>query len=34
MVEPDFGGANRREAGEAPWPLGLAVVTLAGVTSI
>jgi Ca2+:H+ antiporter len=27
-----FGGAERDEAGEAPWPLGLALATLAGVT--
>jgi Ca2+:H+ antiporter len=27
-----FGGAEHAEAGEAPWPLGLALVTLAGVT--
>ena len=25
-------GAESREAGEAPWPLGLALATLAGVT--
>jgi len=27
-----FGGAEHAEAGEAPWPLGLALATLAGVT--
>jgi Ca2+:H+ antiporter len=27
-----FGGAGHAEAGEAPWPLGLALATLAGVT--
>jgi Ca2+:H+ antiporter len=27
-----FGSAEHAEAGEAPWPLGLALVTLAGVT--
>ena len=27
-----FGGADRAETGEPPWPLGLAVATLAGVT--
>jgi Ca2+:H+ antiporter len=27
-----FGGAEHTEAGEAPWPLGLALATLAGVT--
>jgi Ca2+:H+ antiporter len=27
-----FGSAEQAEAGEAPWPLGLALVTLAGVT--
>jgi Ca2+:H+ antiporter len=27
-----FGGAERDEGGEAPWPLGLALATLAGVT--
>jgi Ca2+:H+ antiporter len=27
-----FSGTDRREAGEAPWPLGLALTTLAGVT--
>jgi Ca2+:H+ antiporter len=27
-----FGSAERAEAGEAPWPLGLALATLAGVT--
>jgi Ca2+:H+ antiporter len=27
-----FGGAGHVEAGEAPWPLGLALATLAGVT--
>ena len=27
-----FGGAEHGEAGEAPWPLGLALITLAGVT--
>ncbi len=27
-----FGGAEHEEAGEAPWPLGLALATLAGVT--
>jgi Ca2+:H+ antiporter len=27
-----FGGARHAEAGEAPWPLGLALATLAGVT--
>jgi Ca2+:H+ antiporter len=27
-----FGGAGHAEAGEEPWPIGLALVTLAGVT--
>ncbi len=27
-----FGGAEHAETGEAPWPLGLALATLAGVT--
>jgi Ca2+:H+ antiporter len=27
-----FGGAGHAEAGDAPWPLGLALATLAGVT--
>ena len=27
-----FGGGQHAEAGEAPWPLGLALATLAGVT--
>jgi Ca2+:H+ antiporter len=27
-----FGGAEHAEAGEAPWPLSLALATLAGVT--
>jgi Ca2+:H+ antiporter len=27
-----FGGVGHAEAGEAPWPLGLALATLAGVT--
>jgi len=27
-----FGGAEHAEAGESPWPLGLALATLAGVT--
>ena len=27
-----FGGAKQAETGEAPWPLGLALATLAGVT--
>src|SRR5213079_1489435 len=27
-----FGGAGHAEAGEAPWPMGLALATLAGVT--
>ena len=27
-----FGGAEHAEAGEAPWPIGLALATLAGVT--
>jgi Ca2+:H+ antiporter len=27
-----FGGADHAEAGEAPWPIGLALATLAGVT--
>ena len=27
-----FGGAEHGEAGEAPWPMGLALATLAGVT--
>ena len=27
-----FGGAEHAEAGEAPWPMGLALATLAGVT--
>src|SRR5262245_19170954 len=27
-----FGGAERADTGEAPWPLGLALATLAGVT--
>jgi len=27
-----FGSAEHAEAGEAPWPLGLALATLAGVT--
>ncbi len=27
-----FGSADHQEAGEAPWPLGLALATLAGVT--
>ena len=27
-----FGSANHGEAGEAPWPIGLALATLAGVT--
>jgi len=27
-----FGAAEHAEAGEAPWPLGLALATLAGVT--
>ena len=27
-----FGGADHTEAGEAPWPMGLALATLAGVT--
>jgi Ca2+:H+ antiporter len=27
-----FGGADRSETGETPWPLGLALATLAGVT--
>jgi Ca2+:H+ antiporter len=27
-----FGGAEHEEAGEAPWPLGLALATLTGVT--
>jgi Ca2+:H+ antiporter len=27
-----FGGADHEEAGEAPWPIGLALAILAGVT--
>jgi Ca2+:H+ antiporter len=27
-----FGGADHEEAGEAPWPIGLALAMLAGVT--
>jgi Ca2+/H+ antiporter len=27
-----FSGAERAEAGEAPWPIGLALATLTGVT--
>ncbi|MFX9097204.1 hypothetical protein ABTN72_19395, partial [Acinetobacter baumannii] len=27
-----FGGAEHAEAGEVPWPLGVALATLAGVT--
>ena len=27
-----FGGAAHEEAGEAPWPIGLALAMLAGVT--